>query len=324
MIRARLPCRWLSLGLVLCAACGAAAQPGLDAGVDGGAVDAARSDVGSDTGTDAGPRCAPIDGGPVIEACNGAASLCDRRYDEVSYLTTHNAMSNAEDEFILPNQTFPIYRQLEDGVRGMMLDVHEAADGSISLCHGNCRFGQRLLVDGLGDIRQFLDCHPHEVLTIILESTVPESAIEDGFTMSGLIRYVREQPLGEPWPTLRELIAADERLVVFTADAARTLPWHLYTYDYCWENPYAAAMPSDLGCGKDRGTRDRSLWVLNHFLTAPTARPDLAEMINHDPFFTDRVADCRADAAGDLPNFVTVDFYEIGDGLSVVDALNGV
>ena len=260
----------------------------------------------------------------MVATCNGSALLCDRRFDEVAYLMTHNAMSNAEDRFILPNQTYPIYRQLEEGVRGLMLDVHEAADGSISLCHGDCHFGQRLLVDGLGDIRQFLDCHPGEVLSIIFESYVPESAIEDAFASSGLVRYVRAQPMGAPWPTLRELIAADERLVVFTADSARTLPWHLYTYDYCWENPYHAEMPSELSCAEDRGSRARSLWVFNHFLTAPTARPDLAEMINHDPFFSAHVSDCRADAGGDLPNFVTVDFYEIGDGLAVVDVLNGV
>jgi hypothetical protein len=313
----------LALALV---ACGPAASTG-DGGVDGGTdvgIDAPREDAGHDTGVDVGPRCDPMDAGAVIETCNGSALLCDRRFDEVAYLVTHNAMSNAEDRFILPNQTFPIYRQLEDGVRGLMLDVHEADDGTISLCHANCRLGQRRLVDGLRDIREFLDCHPREVLTIIFESYVPESAIAQGFEDSGLMRYVRAQPMGAAWPTLRELIAANERMVVFTADAARTLPWHLYSYDYCWENPYHAETPAELSCAEDRGTRDRSLWIFNHFLTAPTARPDLAEMINHDPFFQEHVDACRVDAGGDLPNFVTVDFYEIGDGLAVVDTLNGV
>ena len=307
-------------------ACAPASPPidgGADAGSDAG-EDAPLPDVGRDTGTDAGPRCMPVDGGTVIESCNGAAALCDRRFDEVAYLVTHNAMSNAEDRFVLPNQSFAIYRQLEDGVRGLMLDVHPAMDGAISLCHGNCILGRRLLVDGLGDIRQFLDCHPSEVLTIIFESYVPESAIADAFMASGLIRYVRAQPAGAVWPTLRELISRNERLVVFTDDAARTLPWHLYTYDYCWENPFHAETPSELSCAQDRGDRARSLWVFNHFLTAPTARPDLAEMINHDPLFQGRVASCRADAGGDLPNFVTVDFYEIGDGRAVVDRLNGL
>ena len=46
-------------------------------------------------------------------------------------------------------------------------------------------------------------------------------------------------------------------------------------------------------------------------------------MVNHDPFFIEHVRRCEAEA-GQLPNFVTVDFYEIGDVFRVVDSLNGV
>ena len=63
--------------------------------------------------------------------------------------------------------------------------------------------------------------------------------------------------------------------------------------------------------------------IFNHFLTAPLASELLAEMINHDPFFTERVARCRSEAADDLPNFVTIDFYDVGDVRAVVDGLNG-
>ncbi len=322
--------RRIALALLL-AACGSgtadpdAADP--DAATDGG-VDAAilvypRIDAGHDGGTDAGPRCEPVDGG-VIAACNGHAELCDRRFDEVAYPTTHNAMSSAEQNFVGPNQDYALWRQMSDGVRGLMLDVHYAHDGTTaSLCHADCGFGGFPLVDGLGDIRAFLDCHPDEVMTIIFESYVPESAIADAFEASGLIRYVHAQDAAQPWPTLREMIASNERMVVFTADTARTLPWHMYSYDYAWENPYAAATPSDLSCAQDRGSRARSLWIFNHFLTNPIAMASLAEMINHDPFFQNRVDGCRTDASGDLPNFVTVDFYDIGDLSTVVDTLNG-
>lgn len=321
--------RLLALGLAL-AACTSATAPGsddagADTGLDAGA-DAARlprMDGGRDTGTDAGPRCAPVDGG-AIDACNGHAVLCDRRFDEVAYATTHNAMSSEEQRFTGPNQRFALWRQMSDGVRGLMLDVHAARDGTVSLCHGDCLLGGFPLVDGLAEIRAFLDCHPAEVMTIIFESYVPESDIAAAFETSGLVGYVHAQDPGTPWPTLREMIAGGERLVVFTADSARTLPWHMYSYDHAWENPYAAAAPGDLSCAEDRGSRTRPLWIFNHFLTSPIASPALAEMINHDPFFQTRVDGCRADAAGDLPNFVTVDFYDIGDVLTVVDALNGV
>ncbi len=315
----------LAILLVACTTPTNIDDAGTDADIDA-SVDAAhapRMDAGHDVGTDAGPRCEPVDGGTIM-ACNGHAALCGRRYDEVAYATTHNAMSSEEGRFTGPNQHFALWRQMEDGVRGLMLDVHAAADGTVSLCHANCRLGGFPLVDGLRDIRAFLDCHPAEVITIIFESYVPESDIASAFTTTNLIAYVHAQATGASWPTLREMIATNERLVVFTADSARTLPWHMNTYDYAWENPYSAATPSDLSCAQDRGSRARSLWVFNHFLTNPIASPALAELINHDPFFQTRVDGCRADASGDLPNFVTVDFYDIGDVLHVVDTLNGL
>ncbi|MFO0710389.1 MAG: hypothetical protein U0353_11155, partial [Sandaracinus sp.] len=240
--------------------------------------------------------------------------------------TTHNAMSSDEDGFRAPNQHFRLWRQLEDGIRGFMLDVWVDREGTTSLCHGSCLIGHRPLVDGLRDLRLFLDCHPHDVVVIIFEAHTTEDRVAAAFAESGLDRYLHspEGPAaaGYAWPTLAEMIAQDERVVVFTDDRAASLPWHLYTYDWAWENPYAADTPADLSCAQDRGDRSRSLWVFNHFLTNPVASPALAEMVNHDPFFTDRVIGCRAEASGDLPNFVTVDFYDVGDVLGVVDALN--
>lgn len=317
--------RALALSILLAACTTQAADdasPAIDAGTD--AWRAPRFDAGHDTGPDAGPRCAPIDGGTTITECNGHAELCDRHFDEVAYATTHNAMSSAEGRFVAPNQDYALWRQMNDGVRGLMLDVHYPRGSTDAwLCHADCALGGFPLVDGLGEIRAFLDCHPDEVMTIIFESYVPESAIADGFEASGLIRYVHAQDASAPWPTLREMIAMNERMVVFTADTTRTLPWHMYSYDYAWENPYAAATPSDLSCAQDRGSRSRSLWIFNHFLTHPVASADLATMINPNPFFQTRVDGCRTDASGDLPNFVTVDFYDIGNLFDVVDTLNG-
>ena len=34
--------------------------------------------------------------------CNGSELLCDRRYDQVAYATTHNSMSNRTDHWFAP------------------------------------------------------------------------------------------------------------------------------------------------------------------------------------------------------------------------------
>ena len=259
----------------------------------------------------------------AVVACNGARELCDRRYDEVAYATTHNAMSNAEDGFLGPNQQFSVARQLEDGVRGLMLDTHYADDGTASLCHAYCALGQRPLVAGLGEIRDFLERHPHEVVTIIFESYVSANDTRAAFAAAGLLDLVHAQPVADPWPTLADLIAADHRLVVFTDSGGGSHPWYHHVWNYAFETHYSFASPAALSCAPNRGNPANRLFILNHFLTQLFGSRALAEQINHDPLFIDRARSCMA-ANGHLPNFVTVDFHDIGDVFAVVDALNGL
>jgi hypothetical protein len=59
-----------------------------------------------------------------IERCNGFAELCDRRLDEVVFPSVHNAMSAAEDGYLLANNRKPIPDMLEAGVRNLLIDAH--------------------------------------------------------------------------------------------------------------------------------------------------------------------------------------------------------
>jgi hypothetical protein len=61
-----------------------------------------------------------------ITACNGHAALCDRRLDQVVLPATHNAMSAPEPGWFSSLQERPIGGQLEDGIRGLLLDTHYA------------------------------------------------------------------------------------------------------------------------------------------------------------------------------------------------------
>ncbi|MBI2571314.1 MAG: hypothetical protein HYV63_30275 [Candidatus Schekmanbacteria bacterium] len=252
--------------------------------------------------------------------CNGLPALCDRPYDEVAFATTHNAMSNADDGWIGPNQQHGLTRQLQDGIRALMLDVHSYA-GRTYLCHGYCWLGKKLLADGLGEIRAFLDANPQEVVTIIFESYVSAAEVEAAFAESELLRYAHEQDVGDPWPALGEMIADGHRLVVFTDKEGGVYPWYHDVWQYAWETDYANKAPSDFSCDVNRGSTASALFILNHFLTNPIALPSLAEKVNHNPFFLDRAQLCK-DAAQQQPNFVTVDFYSIGDVLDVVLHLN--
>ena len=62
---------------------------------------------------------------PGITACNGHPELCDRRFDQVVFPTTHNSMSGADlPGWMFPEQEKSIPEQLQDGVRGFLIDAH--------------------------------------------------------------------------------------------------------------------------------------------------------------------------------------------------------
>lgn len=71
----------------------------------------------------AGPP-APLEDEEVT-ACNGLPELCARRLDQVVLPGTHNSMSAADRPgWLFANQSRPVPRQLEDGIRLLLLDVH--------------------------------------------------------------------------------------------------------------------------------------------------------------------------------------------------------
>jgi len=258
----------------------------------------------------------------AVYACNGAPELCDRRFDEVAYATTHNSMSNADDGFFMPNQQYSVVHQLEDGVRAFMLDTHY--DGTlVALCHAFCVIGERPLLTTLTEMREFLEQHPYEIVSIIFESYVSAADTAAVFDAAGLLPYVHAQGVADPWPTLREMISADKRMVVFTDSGGGAYPWYMDVWAYAFETHYSFATPADLSCAPNRGNPSNRLFILNHFLTNTFGSPALAEQINHNPLFIDRANACAA-ADASLPNFVTVDYYDIGDVLNVVAQLNGL
>jgi hypothetical protein len=68
-----------------------------------------------------GTTAAPSTGG-----CNGREELCDRPFDEVALAATHNAMSVPLPGWFSAEQEVPIGLQLQDGIRGLLVDTHYA------------------------------------------------------------------------------------------------------------------------------------------------------------------------------------------------------
>ena len=257
--------------------------------------------------------------------CNGSIDLCSKQYNEVAYLTTHNAFNSDEDGLLFPNQSYNISSQLNDGVRGLMIDVYNHF-GTPTAYHSVFMLGTIPLSDIFNDIKTFLDNNPNEIVTFILECYVTANEIESEINQSGLSNYLYTHNNSIGWPTLQNMIDNNSRLVVFTDvdDASSSQNWYHYVWDYAAETHYSVGTINDFTCDFNRGDPLNDLFIFNHFVTDATLGYGLyseSNDVNANPFLITRALDCQTQT-NKFPNFVTVDYYELGDGLAVVEELN--
>ena len=64
------------------------------------------------------------DGRSASRSCNGSEALCALRLDQVALASTHNSMNAAADGFQDPSQEVGIEAQLDQGVRGLLVDAY--------------------------------------------------------------------------------------------------------------------------------------------------------------------------------------------------------
>ncbi|MBT3155118.1 phospholipase [Streptomyces sp. CHD11] len=278
-----------------------------------------------------------------------------RTLDQVTFLTAHNAYANGVDggfapPFVdlFPNQSRGIERQLADGVRGFMLDIHQTPDGAI-LCHNSCALVRRpvaLWVD-LQRMVDFLRARPDQFVTVFLEDYVDPGVLRAELArVQGLddvlYRPDRTGVRENGWPTTGELAAAGHRLLIFSdhsrdADRAAGLTRDtfgvMYQREWTVENYWSMGPgvgASDWSCYSrwyDAGTNlpltrtepgFRPLFVMNHFRDAAitsTAGTDNSKL-------ADRARRFCQPAARKKPNYLAVDHYDLGASASAVTALN--
>lgn len=272
---------------------------------------------------------------PIIQKCNGSELLCDKRYDEVTYLTTHNAYNYSDEpaNFPLPNQTHSINQQLEDGVRAFMLDIYhpdqwqeDESPESIWLYHSFSLSGSKLFSEELLIFKEYLAANENEVITFILETYVSFELLKEVFDEADLTKYLyMPESNNSDWPTLKSMIENNQRLVIFTESAdINADDWYLDMWAYTVETHFSNNVQTDFSCSYNRGDASTSLFVLNHFITDPiigVGRIDSANIINQYNYLLNRIELCESET-GKLPNFLAVDFYEQGNTMDIVDFLN--
>lgn len=311
------------------------------------------------------------DEAPGASSCDGAAVLCGRHLDEVVFAGTHNSFAaSAEPGWYFANQRYSIARQLEDGIRALLIDVHfgvydpatgrvrtdlraEGSDrnkvaqqvppralrvadrvagrvgvGTLNgtpepyLCHTLCELGAEPLNRELEVIRGFLEGHPDQVVIVIVEDYVPPATIERAFEQTGLTRYVATLDRRAPLPTLGELIARGQRLVVFAEEKGGSPAWYMPAFSFIQDTPLGATRPDQLSCKRYRGEDDSPLLLINYWIPPFPPSPSLNAGIGRAAFLRGRINRCLKER-GFKGAIVAVDFYQRTSVVNVAKELNG-
>ncbi|MCO5557304.1 hypothetical protein L7F22_010865 [Adiantum nelumboides] len=153
--------------------------------------------------------------------------------DSNSFAKVGASSHTGEPIVTLENQEDSILDQLDNGVRGLMLDMYDFL-GDVWLCHsfgGTC-YNFTAFVSSCSfeiwntSIEGFLSANPTEIVTIFIEEYVRSpNGLTKVFQAAGLKKYwfpVSRMPKnGENWPTITEMVAKNQRLLVFTSNRTK-------------------------------------------------------------------------------------------------------
>jgi hypothetical protein len=203
----------------------------------------------------------------------------------------------------------------------------------IFLCHSFCELGAVTLASALQDLRSFLISNPGDVVTVVNQDEgVSPQDIERAVRRAGLLDLVYRGRLG-PFPTLRQMVDSDQRLVVMAENDAGTIPWYHLAYEaVLQETPFRFTRAAELtdparlpaSCRPERGPASAPLFLVNHWIdTSPVPRASIAAEVNARDVLLRRARLCER-IRHRLPNLIAVDFYRRGDVVGAARVLNGV
>ncbi|EIW71612.1 hypothetical protein TREMEDRAFT_16423, partial [Tremella mesenterica DSM 1558] len=276
--------------------------------------------------------------------CNGHSELCDRLYSNVTFLGAHD--SYAVGSSIADNQSKNVTEQLDDGIRTLQIQTHNATDG-IHLCHTSCD-----LLDGgtlenyLSSVASWVAANPNDVITLVIVNIddLPPTSFTSAFTSSGLQRYTYSPSAAEislrDWPSLGTLIDSGKTVVVFMDQEAdfTSVPWIIDEFSNIFEDAFDVTEQS-FACAVNRtaGSPSSQMMLINHFLDsvynfggASFFVPNRA-LVNETNSATgvgsigSHVDNCLQ-VWGRNPNHILLDFYD-SNGIvpfNLVASLNGV
>ncbi|KAG6030005.1 hypothetical protein E4U41_000220, partial [Claviceps citrina] len=350
MIMASLP-RLVLAALVAASAVHAVPQAQMASAAAAAAPSSASSSASSTgTGTGTGGR-----------ACNNSPTLCGRRYNAVTHMGAHNSAflrDQSTGDSLSGNQFLKATLALDAGLRLLQAQVHRPnASSGLELCHTSCGLLDAGPLEAwLSEIGAWMGRNPSEVVTVLLvnEDRAPASEFGSVFDRAGLSGMAYRPASGSnalsaEWPTLQDMVDANARVVAFVTGIQYSpgTPYLLPELSHVFETAYEVTSLDGFNCTVDRPSRagpapsalsSGFLSLVNHFkyqaVVAGILVPDVStiDAVNSAAVGTGsgsgsgslggHLARCRAEW-NRAPNFVLVDFWNRGQVIAALDAMNG-
>ncbi|MGE7137377.1 hypothetical protein ACQKIE_07070 [Luteibacter sp. NPDC031894] len=266
-------------------------------------------------------------------------------FDRYSWVTTHNAFTS---NGLFPNQSQTIAEQLDAGVRAFMLDLHPD-DGRVRLCHNRCRgSSSEPFADFVNaTLLPFLERSPDSIVTLHLEDFTDRDELLAELELAPALVGKTFDPYSwstEAWPAYDEIVRRGQRILIFSLNrdqsgvfmtprgAVHIMPSEDFTVENYWSLG-TTTLWHDYRCHSRWGeTRPlwrndieskpgwRPLFTMNQFHGLPSESH--APNDNSLAALQDRYANYCQPAAGRKPNYVAVDFHELGGVHAFVDWLD--
>lgn len=206
------------------------------------------------------------------------------------------------------------------------LNVRPQGPVGLYLCHELCELGATDWPKVMGQVKTWMDQHPREVVTFFVQDVVKPDDVAKMLRDVGLLdKLYTPPPKGQDWASLGQMISSGKRLVwLHENDAGHgNYPWMLDGQTWSQDTEYTNPSVASFSCAIKRGETDNPIFLMNHWLSGFSSLQSDARKVNARSVLLPLAQKCQEER-GQIPNYIAVNYYNLGDLKSVVQTLNGL